>query len=365
MRALNAPESEPSLTKLTPLRRDNGAKFQMSSALDSTPAAPEGPLVSVILPVYNDQGTVRAAVDSLLCQTYPKLEVILVNDGSVDKTADILRSYSESDKRVKFLDIAHSGTSGAKNQGYQGSTGDVIFFAEGDAVYTKEYVEKAVKCLSEDKSIGGVCVLGGPLVERETMITRSMQTEKLLMHKLIAQGKMKPYYAWVFPRGVLEKVGLYDTNLSQAEDRDLFSRVKTAGYSIGLVQGMLWYHRRNETTWQFAKTSYRKGKRRIAYIAKNGRLKEFAKGVGALWASALLLAAGMFDSIFLWILLALIAGGFAYRTARVMYVGMGTGASRLGLVLVPVFQIIRYFSNALGYTAGIFAYALRGGGRHP
>ena len=335
----------------------------MSSALRPAATASEGPLVSVILPVYNDQGTIRAAVDSLLTQTYPRLEVILVNDGSVDKTAEILRSYCELDGRVKFLDIVHSGTSGAKNQGYRESTGDVIFFAEGDAVYSKEYVEKAIQCLSESASIGGVCVLGGPLVERETLITRSMKAEKLLMHKLISQGKMKPYYAWVFPKQVLEKVGLYDTNLSQAEDRDLFNRVKGAGYSIGLVQGMLWFHRRNETTWQFAKTSYRKGKRRIAYVVKNGRVKEFVKGVGALWGSALLVAAGAFDPVFLWVLLALIVAGFAYRTARVLYVGLGTEASRLGLILVPFFQVIRYLSNALGYTAGLFSYAVRRIGR--
>jgi len=318
----------------------------------------EGPLVSIILPVYNDQGTVRVAIDSLLSQTYAKLEVILVNDGSADNTPEILRSYSEADKRVKFLDIAHSGTSGAKNEGYREATGDVIFFAEGDAVYTKEYVEKAVQCLSKDASIGGVCVLGGPLVEKQTLITRSMQAEKLLMHKLISQGKMKPYYAWVFPKTVLEKVGLYDTSLSQAEDRDLFGRVKKAGYSIGLVQGMLWYHRRSETTWQFAQTSYRKGKRRIAYIAKNGRVKEFVKGVGALWGSAILLAAGLVAPVLLWALLALAIGGFGYRTARVFYIGLGTEASRFGLLLVPVFQFVRYFSNALGYTVGIFVYAL-------
>jgi cellulose synthase/poly-beta-1,6-N-acetylglucosamine synthase-like glycosyltransferase len=299
---------------------------------------------------------VRAAVDSLLNQTYPRLEVILVNDGSIDNTAEVLRSYSESDERVKFLDIAHAGTSGAKNSGYKQSKGDVIFFAEGDAVYTKEYVAKAVACLSSGESIGGVCVLGGPLVERQTLITKSMKAEKLVMHKLIAQGKMKPYYAWVFPRQVLENVGLYDTHLSQAEDRDLFNRVKRAGYSIGLVQGMLWYHRRNETTWQFAKTSYRKGKRRIAYIAKNGRVKEFVKGVGALWGSAILLVLGIFDVSFVWLLLAVGIVGFAYRTVSTFYLGQGTGASHSSLLLVPIFQMIRYFSNAFGYTAGLFNF---------
>jgi glycosyltransferase involved in cell wall biosynthesis len=324
----------------------------------------ERPLVSVILPVYNDQGTVRAAVDSLLEQTYPKLEVILVNDGSVDEPPDILRSYCESDRRVKLLDIIHSGSSGAKNAGYRESTGEVIFFAEGDAVYTKEYVEKAVQCLSTGAYIGGVCMMGGPLVERETLITKSMKAEKFVMHKLIAQGKMQPYYAWVFPKKVLEKVGLYDTRLSQAEDRDLFNRVKTAGYSIGLVQGMLWYHRRNETAWQFAKTSYGKGKKRIAYIAKNGRVKEFIRGVGVLWVTWVLLAAGIFEPIFLWVLLALVAGGFVYLTVRVVHIGLGTGASHLGLLLVSTFQALRYFSNAFGYSVGLVVYALQRGASH-
>jgi len=332
------------------------------ATLGSTASTPEGPLVSVILPAYNDQGTVRSSVDSLLNQTYSRLEVILVNDESVDHTADILRSYCETDRRVKFLDIAHSGASGAKNEGYRKSTGDVIFFAEGDAVYTKEYVEKAVQCLVNDASVGGVCILGGPLVERETLITRSMQAEKLVMHRLISQGKIKPYYAWVFPREVLQKVGLYDTNLSQAEDRDLFNRVKRAGYRIGLVEGMMWYHRRNETTWQFVKKSYRKGKARIAYIAKNGRVKEFVKGVGILWGSVFLLALGVFQPLFLWLLAGLAVAGFAYRTIGILKVGLDTSASRAELLLVPVLQSIRYFSNAAGYTVGLMAYELRSRG---
>ncbi|MGI0079918.1 MAG: hypothetical protein ACRECH_09870, partial [Nitrososphaerales archaeon] len=71
-------------------------------------------------------------------------------------------------------------------------------------------------------------------------------------------GRRSPYFAWVFTREALEKAGLYDAHLKQAEDRELFGRVRKSGFKIGLVGDVLWRHRRNETTWQFAKKSYRK-----------------------------------------------------------------------------------------------------------
>ena len=72
-------------------------------------------LISVVIPVYNVETTLRKCVDSVLAQTYDNTEVILVNDGSTDRSEDICRSYEQIDPRVKVISKEHGGLSSARN----------------------------------------------------------------------------------------------------------------------------------------------------------------------------------------------------------------------------------------------------------
>jgi len=164
---------------------------------------------------------------------------------------------------------------------------------------------------------------------------------------------MGAYFSWVFRRSVLQRVGLYDNTLSQAEDRDLFERVKSAGYSFGLVAQTLWYHRRGETTTEFLRSIVTKGRRRVNYIIKNRLWLDFAKGTGGMFVLLLLLVLGIFDVIFLLVLGLVIVAGFAYRYWEVFRLGRRTEASTSGLLALPIFQALRYLANSLGYMIGL------------
>ena len=74
-------------------------------------------LISVAIPVYNGETTLRKCVDSILAQTYENIEVILVNDGSTDRSEDICRSYEQIDPRVKVISKENGGLSSARNAG--------------------------------------------------------------------------------------------------------------------------------------------------------------------------------------------------------------------------------------------------------
>jgi cellulose synthase/poly-beta-1,6-N-acetylglucosamine synthase-like glycosyltransferase len=313
----------------------------------------ETTIVSIILPVYNDQDTIAESLRTLMNQSYKNLEIIIVNDGSTDSTRALAQEITNGDSRVKIVDIDHSGTSYAKNSGFNLSRGPIIFFAEGDALYADDYVLKSVNCIHEDPKVGGVCVLGGIWEVRETFVTRCIDAENQIKHSLIHRGKMEPYFAWVFTRETLEKVGLYDVKLKQAEDRDLFARVKEAGYEIGVVEGVHWRHRRFETTWQFCVKSFRKGKNRIRYLAKNGRVKEFAKGVGGLWTLVGLAIISFVIPNLTWIVILWIFGFVGYFYARSFVAGRGTNLGLARLLELPLYQILRYLTNALGYSYGI------------
>ena len=90
------------------------------------------PLVSIIVPVYNVEPWLRRCVDSLLQQTYTQIEVILVNDGSTDRGAEICAEYQQQDARVRFIDQANAGVSVARNRGLAAATGEFVLFVDSD-----------------------------------------------------------------------------------------------------------------------------------------------------------------------------------------------------------------------------------------
>lgn len=88
--------------------------------------------ISIIMPVYNVEKYVGRAIESVLSQEYANFELIVVNDGSTDRSPGIIESYSESDKRVKILHKKNGGLSDARNFGIDHSTGDYLIFIDSD-----------------------------------------------------------------------------------------------------------------------------------------------------------------------------------------------------------------------------------------
>lgn len=88
--------------------------------------------LSVIIPVYNCENTVRACLDSILDGLPNDSEVLLIDDGSKDHSLDICRTYAESDSRIKVICQCHAGPSGARNQGLRAAEGEYLTFADSD-----------------------------------------------------------------------------------------------------------------------------------------------------------------------------------------------------------------------------------------
>ena len=106
--------------------------IELSSSI-KTPRDPQHPredqLVSIVLPMFNDQDTVATSLRSLLNQSYKKTEIIVVDDGSTDRSAVIVSDLLKRSSELKMISIQHGGTSKAKNVGFAYSKGDTILFA--------------------------------------------------------------------------------------------------------------------------------------------------------------------------------------------------------------------------------------------
>lgn len=88
--------------------------------------------VSIVIPVYNIEAYIAECIDSLVRQTYPNLEIILVDDGSLDKSGEICDRYAKQDKRIRVIHQENGGLSCAVNKGMEHATGDFLFFVDGD-----------------------------------------------------------------------------------------------------------------------------------------------------------------------------------------------------------------------------------------
>lgn len=115
-------------------------------------------LISVVIPIYNRESTLQKCVDSVLAQTYKNIEVILVNDGSTDRSGDICRRYEQIDPRVKVISKENGGLSSARNAGIDKSCGEYIFFIDSDDWIDSDTLEVLLKtALLKDTDVTGCC----------------------------------------------------------------------------------------------------------------------------------------------------------------------------------------------------------------
>ena len=99
-------------------------------------------LISIIIPIYNNEKFISRCLDSIINQTYKKIEIIIVNDGSTDKSLDVISKYEKKDNRIKVINKKNEGVSIARNIGIESSKGDYITFVDADDWLELDAIEK-------------------------------------------------------------------------------------------------------------------------------------------------------------------------------------------------------------------------------
>lgn len=128
------------------------------------------PKVSVIIPLYNQERYFGSCIQSVCGQTFINLEIIVVNDGSTDKSLEILKDWASSDQRIKIIDKENDGPSMARYDALLAATGDYISFLDSDDLLPNHAIEILVNTILEKNSdivIGKMCKKLGPYVQKK------------------------------------------------------------------------------------------------------------------------------------------------------------------------------------------------------
>jgi len=115
------------------------------------------PLISVIVPVYQVEAYLGRCVESLLAQTYRNLEIILIDDGSLDGCPKICDAYAEKDDRVRVIHQENAGLSGARNAGIDAARGEYLAFADSDDYVAEDFIRTLYDLLQETGSAISQC----------------------------------------------------------------------------------------------------------------------------------------------------------------------------------------------------------------
>jgi glycosyltransferase involved in cell wall biosynthesis len=190
------------------------------------------PFVTSLIPAFNAAATIRRAIDSALAQTYQSLEVVVVDDGSGDKTSEIVGSYARDDVRLIRLS-SNQGASGAVNEGIAAAKGEFIAFLDADDEWLPTKLAKQIAALqSNPRAVMATCgcrfVDGDGNVFREFgMPPPGIDKSEVWRSLLAATFIAKPCV--VARTAALRAVGPFDIDLPVAEDQNMWIRLSMTG----------------------------------------------------------------------------------------------------------------------------------------
>jgi glycosyltransferase involved in cell wall biosynthesis len=197
-------------------------------------------LVSVVIPSYNYAHFVTEAVDSALAQTYERLEIIVIDDGSTDDTLSVLAPYGD---RVRYVYQENQGLSGARNTGIRAAEGELIALLDADDAWHPHKLELQAAYLRQHPEVG---LVGASLFTDRRLCwpeigdLSGVAADTYRLEELVGKMRFGPSSA-VMRRRCLDEVGLFDPTLRCVEDRDLWVRFASRFRVAMLHAPLLWY----------------------------------------------------------------------------------------------------------------------------
>ena len=192
-------------------------------------------LISVIIPVFNGEKTIKETIDSVLNQIFQNIELIIIDDGSKDKTLEIIKNISDS--RINVFSYPNAGLSASRNRGISQAKGELISFIDADDLWTLDKLQAQWQALQENPQ-AAVAYSWTDYIDESSKFIKSGRRikangdalSKLLLFNFLENGSNP-----LIRQKALEKVGGFDESLFAAEDIDMWLRL-VANYEFVCVE---------------------------------------------------------------------------------------------------------------------------------
>lgn len=233
------------------------------------------PVISVIMPCYNQARFLTEAVASLQAQRFPQWECIIVNDGSSDDTAEVGWGLAASDSRVRLINQRNQGLPRARNRGLQEAGGRFLHFLDADDYILPEMYEVMLETFKSSEEVS-VAYSGFRVVGENRGLLRSFPALPELtdvFHELLLRNPW-PCHSLLVRKAVIESVGGFAVHdvLHGCEDWDLWLRIASTGRKFVAVTGEFACYRRYSNN--MSSNGSRRLKAGLAVIDKNLKLHQ-------------------------------------------------------------------------------------------
>lgn len=182
--------------------------------------------VTAIIPVFNGEQFIADAIESVLAQTRPVLELIVVDDGSTDGTLDVVARFPS----VVLIRQANAGPAAARNRAIEVARGDYIAPVDADDMWPADRIEVMAAVLDDEPAVGSVGGLQRLLVEPGAPIPAWVPNGDVEAAR--GEGLARPTGSMLTRRSVFDQVGLFAEDLRHGEDTDWYLRAQDAGVGI-------------------------------------------------------------------------------------------------------------------------------------
>ncbi|MGD1874833.1 MAG: glycosyltransferase family 2 protein [Mastigocoleus sp.] len=244
-------------------------------------------LVSILIPAYNSEEWISETIESALAQTWSNIEIIIVDDGSVDNTLAIAKKYESA--KIKVISQPNKGASAARNTAFREAQGDFIQYLDADDLLAPNKIERQVKLSKNTNSDFLIAGEWGRFYKdysEALFIPQILWADMLPVDWLLCVWEnhyMMHPAAWLVPRKLAQMAGSWDENLSLDDDGEYFCRVVLASQEVKFCWDAKSYYRsgisgslsasRSYKAWKSAFLSIELGMKHLLEIENTARTR--------------------------------------------------------------------------------------------
>lgn len=257
-------------------------------------------MISLVVPCYNVKAFIKDFTECVFVQTYTHFEVIFVDDGSVDGTAEYLEKLCAGEEKFILLRQKNGGPAAARNAGIAKAKGEWLVFADADDMFAPEYLEKLLDAAQNAdiaacgvKWAGENCPAQKAVASGKNSTTYCENQEKFLLDLL--SGKKYLYSVWnkIYSRRVIEQAGVFDEGIFYGEDLEFNFRCFSACSRIAYTPKKLYFYRKCRggivrSKFNERKLTVQEGAQKMQKGAKFAKVLQYAKAFECLACTEML-----------------------------------------------------------------------------